>query len=294
MGGGLEQPGAVGDGVEEACRRHPARCPGIFGHHAGERRLFFGGRALKRRIEYAGIAFGQAAPGKQGVDIGQGPTVEGRSRNVMGREIGRDRTDLGEQAGECPAVALGGDPRRAAGIQPGESDVAAQVSRHAASGAVVMEDRRAIPGTLRGWRYRAHHRHWRRFRWPRGGRSQSSRSGRWRRAIALRGAGERWAGFGRWLPRRRVSRPRWRNRRRDGRGRRRRAGRRSCRRGAAPSGRRQRRCARSPRRRSRNGPRGRCPRTGHRMPDQQEAREQQNPGIECEQHGAEGRSSPRV
>ena len=66
----------------------------------------------------------------------------------MGREIGRDRTDLGEQAGECPAVALGGDPRRAAGIQPGESDVAAQVSRHAASGAVVMEDRRAIPGTL--------------------------------------------------------------------------------------------------------------------------------------------------
>ena len=148
VGGCLEQPGAVGDGVEEARRRHPACRLRIFGDHAGERRLFFGGRTFKRRIEHAGIGLGQAAPGEQGIDIGQRPAVDRRARHVMGGEIARDRTELGHQAGERPAVALGGHPRRAAGTQPGESDGAAEIARHAAPGAVVMKHRRAVPGTF--------------------------------------------------------------------------------------------------------------------------------------------------
>ena len=45
-------------------------------------------------------------------------------------------------------MALGGDPRRAAGAEPGESDAAAEIARHAASGAVVMQCYRALPGAL--------------------------------------------------------------------------------------------------------------------------------------------------
>ena len=294
MGGGLEQPGAVGDGVEEARRRHPARRPGVLGHHAGQRRLFLRRGPPERGIEHPGIGFGKPAPGKQRIDIGQGPAVDGQSGHVMGGETGRDRTDLGQQAGERPAVALGGDPRRAAGIQPGESDVAAQVSRHAASGAVVMEGRRAVPGALADpdiWRITG----------TGGAFVGSKAAGLNHHGPGDGGAPERFAGpgddgpalaegfLGKGLPDR--------------------VGEIAAEMGEADDG--VLGAVHAARKRRHQGDRhddahdrpgaeaetalaGGVHRTGHRMPDQQEAREQQNPGVEGEQHGAERRRAPRV
>ena len=153
VGGGLEQAGAVGDGVEEARGRHPACRPGILGYHTGELRAFLGGGAGKRRIQHARITLGQAPALKQRIEIGQGPAVGRRSGHVMGGEIGRDGADLREQPGQRVAMPLGGDAARAFGREPGEADRAAQIARHAASGAVVMQDPRPAapdPGTVPG------------------------------------------------------------------------------------------------------------------------------------------------
>ena len=142
MGGGLEQAGAVGDGVEEARGRHPACRLGILGHHTGKLRAFLGSGAGKRRIEHARITLGQAPALKQRIEIGQGPAVDGRAGHVMGGEIGRDGADLREQPGQRVTVPLGGDAACALGRETGEADRAAQVARHAAPGAVVMQDPR--------------------------------------------------------------------------------------------------------------------------------------------------------
>ena len=94
VGGGLKQAGAVGDGVEEAGGRHPACRLGILGHHTGKLRAFLGSGADKRCIEHARITLGQAPALKQGIEIGQGPAVDGRSGHIMAGEIGRDGADL--------------------------------------------------------------------------------------------------------------------------------------------------------------------------------------------------------
>ena len=142
MGGGLKQAGAVGDGVEEARGRHPACRPGILGHHTGKLRAFLGSGAGKRRIEHARITLGQAPALKQRIEIGQGPAVDGRSGHIMAGEIGRDGADLREQPGQRVTVPLGGDAPSAFGRETGEADRAAQIARHAAPGAVVMQDPR--------------------------------------------------------------------------------------------------------------------------------------------------------
>ena len=140
MGGRLEQAGAVGDGVEEARGRHPACRPGILGHHTGKLRAFLGRGAGKRRIEHARITLGQAPALEQHIEIGQGPAVGRRSGHVMGGEIGRDGTDLRQQPGQGVAVPFGGDAPSAFRREPCETDRAAQIARHAAPGAVVMQD----------------------------------------------------------------------------------------------------------------------------------------------------------
>ena len=61
----------------------------------------------------------------------------------MGGEIGRDGTDLRQQPGQGVAVPFGGDAARPFGREPGEADRAAQIARHAAPGAVVMQDPRS-------------------------------------------------------------------------------------------------------------------------------------------------------
>ena len=142
MGGRLEQAGAVGDGVEEARGRHPACRLGILGHHTGKLRAFLGSGAGKRRIQHARITLGQAPALKQRIEIGQGPAVGRRSGHVMGGEIGGDDADLRQQPGQRVAMPLGGDAPSAFGREPGEADRATQIARHAAPGAVVMQDPR--------------------------------------------------------------------------------------------------------------------------------------------------------
>ena len=132
----------MGDGVEEARGRHPACRLGILGDNTGKLRAFLGSGAGKCRIEHARITLGQAPAFKQHFEIGQGPAVDGRSGHVMGGEIGRDGADFRQQSGQRVAMALGGNAACAFGREAGEADRAAQVARHAAPGAVVMQDPR--------------------------------------------------------------------------------------------------------------------------------------------------------
>ena len=60
----------------------------------------------------------------------------------MGGEIGRDGADFRQQPGQRVAMSLGGNAARPFGRETGEADRAAQVARHAAPGAVVMQDPR--------------------------------------------------------------------------------------------------------------------------------------------------------
>ena len=139
MGGGLEEAGAVGDGVEEARRRHPARFPRIFGHHPRQRLAFLRGGAGQRIVEHPGVRSRQVLAGQQVVDVRKGPAVDGCAGDVMGGETGGGRPDRRQEPGERAPVAFGGDLRRAAGIEAGEADRAAHVVGHAAALAVVVE-----------------------------------------------------------------------------------------------------------------------------------------------------------
>ena len=60
----------------------------------------------------------------------------------MGGEIGRDGTDLRQQPGQGVAVPFGGDAPSAFSRKTGQADRAAQIARHAAPGAIVMQDPR--------------------------------------------------------------------------------------------------------------------------------------------------------
>ena len=191
-----------------------------------------------------------------------------------------------------PAARPGG----AFGIQPGEADRPAHVVRHAAALAVVMQRDGAVilvfvdldVGVVAGERGA-----------PVGCAAaglgdERARDGGTPKRLA--GPGHDGPAFRQRLPRRTVSRRRWRSRRRDGRGRPRHAARRSCRPAAAPSARSRRRCGRSPRRRSRSAPRGRCRRRRRRR-----ARREGNPAststpalkANSMSPTADGRSRPR-
>ena len=60
----------------------------------------------------------------------------------MGGEIGRDGADLRQQPGQGVAVPFGGDAPSAFSRKTGEADRTAQIARHAAPGAIVMQDPR--------------------------------------------------------------------------------------------------------------------------------------------------------
>ena len=139
MGGGLEEAGAVGDGVEEARGGHPARFPGVLGHHPGQRLALFRGSAGQRIVKHAGVGTRQILAGKQIIDVRKGPAVDGCAGHVVGGEAGGGRPDRRQQARQRPPVALGRDLRRAAGIEAREADGAAHVLRHAPALAVVVE-----------------------------------------------------------------------------------------------------------------------------------------------------------
>ena len=104
--------------------------------------MFLGSGARKRGIERARITLGQVPALEQHIEIGQGPAVGRRSGHVMGGEIGRDGTDLRQQPGQGVAVPFGGDAPSALSRKTGEADRAAQIARHAAPGAIVMQDPR--------------------------------------------------------------------------------------------------------------------------------------------------------
>ena len=294
MGGGLKQPGPVGDGVEEARRRHPARRLRIFGHHAGERRLFFRGRAPERRIEHVGIGLGQAAPGKQRIDIGQGPAVDRRSRHVMGARpaaIARSSGSRPVSARRWPSAAIPGGPPAS---EPGETYRAAETARHAASGAVVMKHRRAVPGTFAN-------RDIGRIAGTGGAFVGSKAAGLNHQGPGDGGAPERFAGPGNDGPALAQGFL--------GEGFPDRVGEIAAEMGEADDGvlgavhaARERRhqgdgnddAHDRPGAEAETALAGGVHRPGHHMPDQQKAREQQHAGIEREQHGAQRRRAPRA
>ena len=148
MGGGLEQAGAVGNGVEESGGGHPARLPGVLGHHAGERLALFRGGAGERVVEHARVGPGEVLANQQRIDIRERPAVDRRARYKVGGEAGGDGAHNRQQSGERPPVALRSDAGRALGAEPAEADRAAHVVRHAAALTVIVEGRPTIAAGL--------------------------------------------------------------------------------------------------------------------------------------------------
>ena len=129
----------MGDGVEERGGRHPARFPRVLGDHARKRGALLRGGPGKRVVEHTRISSGHIPAGEQGIDVRQRAAVEGRARHVVGGEAGGDIAYGRQQGGERPAVALRREPGRAVRLQAGEADRAAHRVRHAAALAVIAE-----------------------------------------------------------------------------------------------------------------------------------------------------------
>ena len=129
----------MGDGVEEARGRHPARFTRVLGDHTGERLALLRGCAGQRVVEDPCISARQVLAGQQRVDIRERTAVEGGAGDVVGGEAAGDGADGRQQAGERPAVALRRDPGGAVRLEAREADRAAHAVRHAAPVAVVVE-----------------------------------------------------------------------------------------------------------------------------------------------------------
>ena len=134
----------MGDGVEEAGGGHPARLTRVLRHHPGERLALLRRRLRERAVEHARVGPRQVLCRQQAVDVRERTAVDRRAGHEVGGEAAADTPDRRHQGGERPPVSLGRDARGAVRLQAGEPDRAAHGVRHAAALAVVAQRQRAV------------------------------------------------------------------------------------------------------------------------------------------------------